>query len=277
MSHHAGNCGDHKQVWTSETDFGQGAHTYCVRLLTYLHGKMVLECPLSNQDLYRIGQLVGNVNKILQEIMTPYQDVLQEDDTQWAFAQIPALEKSLSVMDGEPLQEVVKEVIELYKTHVQPNLCLFQRGIIHSDLNHQNILVKPVDGKHHEITGVLDFSLLNHAYFVFEVSISIAYMMMENPRPLDVGGALLAGYESILPLSDVERSSIYPLVLGRMCLSLVNGRIGVVTYPENAEYLLTTAKSGTQLLNLLWSLGKQEVEKKWFSDASKYSALSGQL
>lgn len=137
--------------------------------------------------------------------------------------------------------------------------------------------MKPVDGKHHEITGVLDFSLLNRAYFVFEVSISIAYMMMENPRPLDVGGALLAGYESILPLSDVERSSIYPLVLGRMCLSLVNGRIGVIKYPENAEYLLTTAKSGTQLLNLLWSPGKQEVEKKWFSDASKYSALSGQL
>lgn len=154
---------------------------------------------------------------------------------------------------------------------------LSSTGIIHGDLNHQNILVKPVDGKHHEITGVLDFSFLNRAYFVFEVSISIAYMMMENPRPLDVGGALLAGYEGILPLSDVERNSIYPLVLGRICLSLVYGRISVTKYPENAEYLLTTAKSGTRLLNLLWSLGKQEVEKKWFSDASKYSALSGQL
>lgn len=49
-------------------DFGQGAHTYCVRLLTYLPGKMVLEYPLSNQDLYRIGQLAGNMNKILQEV-----------------------------------------------------------------------------------------------------------------------------------------------------------------------------------------------------------------
>lgn len=150
-------------------------------------------------------------------------------------------------------------------------------GIIHGDLNHQNILVKPVDGEHHEITGVLDFSMLSNAYFVFDVSISIAYMMMESPRPLDVGGALLAGYQSILPLSDVERSSVYPLVLGRMCLSLVNGRISAIEYPENSEYLLATAKSGTRVLNLLWSLGKQEVEKKWFSDASKYTALSGQL
>lgn len=63
-----------------------------------------------------------------QVVMTPYQDVLQEDDSQWDFKHIPALEKSLSVMDGDPLQEVVKEIIGLYKTHVEPNLCLFQRG-----------------------------------------------------------------------------------------------------------------------------------------------------
>lgn len=103
ISHHAGNFGDQKQVWTPETgvlwshynqnlctllfsdtryiliekvfafyhfflDFGRGAHTYCLRLLTYIPGKMVLECPLSNQDLFRIGQLVGNVNKILHAV-----------------------------------------------------------------------------------------------------------------------------------------------------------------------------------------------------------------
>lgn len=154
---------------------------------------------------------------------------------------------------------------------------LSSTGIIHNDLSDQNILLKPADGEHHEVTGVLDFSMLWHGYVVFDVSISIAYIMLESSRPLDVGGAILAGYESVVPLSDVERSSIYPLVLGRLCLSLVFGRVRVRKYPENAKYLLTTAKSGTRLLSLLWSLGKQEVEKKWFSDASKYSGPSGQL
>lgn len=54
---------------TSFQDFGQGAHTYCVRLLTYIIGKNVSDCPLTNEDLYRVGQLVGNVNKILQEVI----------------------------------------------------------------------------------------------------------------------------------------------------------------------------------------------------------------
>lgn len=60
---------------------------------------------------------------------TPYRDVINEDNSLlWDFSQIPALEKSLSVLDGEPLQEVVREVMGLYTTHVEPNLCLFQRG-----------------------------------------------------------------------------------------------------------------------------------------------------
>lgn len=152
---------------------------------------------------------------------------------------------------------------------------LSSAGIIHNDLSDQNILMKPDDGEHHQITGVLDFSLLWHGYVAFDVAISIAYVMLESSRPLDVGGAILAGYESIVPLRDVERSSVYPLVLARLCLSLVHGRVLAQVYPENAKYLFTTAKSGTRLLNLLWGLGKQEVERKWCSDSSKYSDLSG--
>lgn len=54
---------------SSFLDFGQGAHKYCVRLLTYIPGKNVSDCPLTNEDLYHVGQLVGNVNKILQEVI----------------------------------------------------------------------------------------------------------------------------------------------------------------------------------------------------------------
>lgn len=151
---------------------------------------------------------------------------------------------------------------------------LSSTGIIHGDMRGQNILVTPVDGQRHEISGVLDFSLLLHGYYVFEVAISIAYLMMRSPNPLDVGGAVLAGYESILPLSDAERSSVYLLVLGRLCQSLVYGRISVEKYPENEKYLLSTVKGGTELLDLLRSVGKQEVERKWFSDVSKYTAIS---
>lgn len=144
-------------------------------------------------------------------------------------------------------------------------------GIIHGDLNDQNIIVTTVNNGHHEVSGILDFSLLMNGCYVFEVAITIMYLMLENPSPLDVGGTLLAGWESIMPLTDDERDSIFLLVLGRLCQSLVYGRYNVKKYPDNKEYLLTTAKNGTWLLNKLWKLGKKEVEKKWFTDASTFS------
>lgn len=104
-----------------------GVSKKAANLLWWMTGLSDFISPIALTHLLYIFFVAESIFTFPQ-IMTPYQDVLQEDDTQWAFAQIPALEKSLSVMDGEPLQEVVKEVIGLYKTHVQPNLCLFQRG-----------------------------------------------------------------------------------------------------------------------------------------------------
>lgn len=60
--------------------------------------------------------------------LADYQHLLHKDGSDWNFTKIPALEKHLSVMDGEPLQQVVKEVIGLYKKNVEPNLCFFQQG-----------------------------------------------------------------------------------------------------------------------------------------------------
>ncbi|XP_051231903.1 hydroxylysine kinase-like isoform X2 [Dicentrarchus labrax] len=280
-----------------EIDCGHGVQTYCVRLLTYIPGKTIQRSQVTMQDLYHVGKLAATVDKTLQQMVSPNLDVLLKYDTLWSLLNIPLLEGYLSVMDGDPLQEVVKAVIEQYKSHVQPKIISFQKdpfteghyveltcfysspewtnqklslGIIHGDLNDQNIIVIPIDTGHHEVSGILDFSLLVNGCYVFELAITIMYLMLENPSPLDVGGAVLAGWESIMQLNDDERDSLFLLVLGRLCQSLVYGRHNVKKYPDNKSYILTTAKSGSRLLVKLWELGKKEVERKWFSDARTF-------
>ncbi|KAM7011963.1 hydroxylysine kinase-like [Tautogolabrus adspersus] len=254
-----------------ETDCGHGAQTYCVRLMTYLPGKTIAQSPVKTQDLYHVGKLVATIDTTLQQLVSPNLDVLERDGVLWSLSNVPHLEGYLSVMDGDPLQKVVKEVIEQYKSHVQPKINTFQKGIIHGDLSDQNLLVTPVDSGHHEVSGILDFSLLMNGCYVFELAITIMYLMLENPCPLDVGGAVLAGWESIMPLNNDEKDSLFLLVLGRFCQSLVYGRYNAKKYPDNKEYLLTTAKSGIRLVTNLWKMGKTEVERKWFTDASTFT------
>nr|XP_046246629.1 hydroxylysine kinase-like [Scatophagus argus] len=254
-----------------EIDCGHGVQTYCVRLMTYVPGKTLAESPVTTQDLYHVGKLAATLDKTLQQLESLHLDVLEKDDECWSLSNIPLLVDYLSVMDGDPLQEVIQAVIESYNSHVQPKISSFKKGIIHGDLNDLNIIVTPVDSGRHEVSAILDFSLLMTDCYVFELATAIAYLMLENPNPLDVGGALLAGWESIMVLSDDERDSLFLLVLGRLCQSLVYGRYNVKIYPDNEKYLLTTAKSGTRLLTKLWEMGKQEVERKWFSDTNMFS------
>lgn len=96
-------------------------------------------------------------------------------------------------------------------------------------------------------------------------------MMIENPNPVNVGGPVVAGWESVLPLSEAEGDSLYLLVLCRFCQSLVLARHAVIQQPENEEYLMTTARTGVQHLCRLWELGKEEVEKIWFQSAAQFS------
>ncbi|XP_056233686.1 hydroxylysine kinase-like isoform X1 [Seriola aureovittata] len=254
-----------------EIDCGHGAQTYCVRLLSYLPGKTIAESPVTTWDLHNLGKLAASMDKTLQQLVSPNLDALQKDSSLWSLSYIPLMEGYLSVMDGDPLQEVIQAVIEQFKSHVQPKISSFQKGIIHGDLNDQNIIVTPVANGHHEVSGILDFSLLTNGCYVFEVAILIAYLMLENPSPLDVGGAVLAGWESVMMLNDDERDSLFLLVLCRLCQSLVYGRYNVKKYPDNKKYLLTTARNGTRLLTKLWELGKKEVERKWFIDSRTYS------
>lgn len=108
-------------------------------------------------------------------------------------------------------------------------------GIIHGDLNDQNIIVTPVGNGNHEVSGILDFSLLTNGCYVFEVAIEIMYLMLENCSPLDVGGVVLAGWESIMVLNEDERDSLFLLVPGRFCQSLVYGRYNVKKIPRQQE------------------------------------------
>ncbi|XP_041647332.1 hydroxylysine kinase-like [Cheilinus undulatus] len=258
-----------KLMVMEDKDCGHGAQSFCVRLMTYLPGNTIAKSPVKTQDLYHVGTLVATIDKTLQQLASPDMGVLEKDEV-WSLSNIPLVESYLSVMDGDPLQDIVRAVIQQYKSHVLPKISSFQRGIIHGDLSDQNILVTPVDDGHYQVSGVLDFSLLMNDCYVFELAVTIMYLMLEDPRPLDVGGAVLAGWESIMLLNNDEKDSLFLLVLGRFCQSLVYGRFNAKKYPDNKEYLLTTAKSGTRLLTKLWGLGKTEVERKWFTDASTF-------
>ncbi|KAL7866982.1 hypothetical protein AOLI_G00147960 [Acnodon oligacanthus] len=253
-----------------EIDCGFWVQKYVVRLLNFIPGTPIMQVTCTPQLLYEVGRTVATMDTILLQMEHPHLRALQRENFIWSLVSVPLLEQFLPVLDGDPLQEVVKKVIEQFKNCVVPKLNSFRKCINHGDFNDQNILVEQDGPSSYRISGILDFGDMSSGYFVFELAITIMYMMIERPRPLAVGAAVLAGWESVIPLNPEERDVLYLLVLSRFCQSLVLARYAVLQQPENEEYLMITARPGAQLLQLLWETGKDEVEKIWYRGAAEF-------
>ncbi|XP_018615350.1 hydroxylysine kinase isoform X2 [Scleropages formosus] len=211
------------------------------------------------------------LGKWLQQWMkSSRRSVLERKNFIWNLSSTPLLESYLHVMDGDPMQQLLKDVIQQYKSHVLPNLDSFRKCINHGDFNDHNILVEHDGLAGYKISGILDFGDMSSGYYVFELAITIMYMMIESANAIDVGGPVLAGWESVFPLNEAERNALYFLVLCRFCQSLVLARRAITLYPENEEYLMTTARTGVRHLQQLWELGKEQVERRWFDGAKEY-------
>ena len=124
---------------------------------------------------------------------------------------------------------------------------------IHGDLNPENILVKS-----DRIIGVVDFgdSCMNPA--VCDLAISITYFMMNTEKPLEAAGVVVAGYEQIRPLQEVERAVLLPLVCGRLATSVAISLSRRLIDPNNPNWFGSEA-SARRLLGQLRDMGLEKT------------------
>uniref|UniRef100_A0AAQ4NRG0 Hydroxylysine kinase n=1 Tax=Gasterosteus aculeatus aculeatus TaxID=481459 RepID=A0AAQ4NRG0_GASAC len=201
-----------------EMDCGNGVRKYLVRLLTYLPGTTISKVPLTPQLLYETGKMAARMDQILQKMEHPHLGLLERENFIWSLSNVLQLEAHLNILEGDPLEEVVKSVIHQYKTSVTPKRSNFRKCINHGDFNDLNVLVQPDESDGHRISGILDFGDMNSGYYIHELAIAIMYMMTEHPEPVEEGrphspstlGAWKgAGREGLVPeCSSVRRQIV---------------------------------------------------------------------
>ncbi|NXG35605.1 HYKK kinase, partial [Dromaius novaehollandiae] len=254
---------------------GSGNKKFMVRLLTYLPGTPVAKIATNAQILYEVGKLAASLDKALSEkFHHPSAKSLHRGQFIWNLANVPLLDQYVYALGQNKYREVVEQIIQQFKEKVIPKLTSFRACINHGDLNDHNILVDSssasLETPQYRVSGILDFSDMSYGYYVFEVAITIMYMMIESTDPLSVGGHVLAGFESVLPLTEEERAALFLLVSGRFSQSLVIAAHTALLYPQNEEYLMVTAKTGWKHLMKMFEVGQEAVEKMWFETAKAY-------
>jgi Ser/Thr protein kinase RdoA (MazF antagonist) len=119
----------------------------------------------------------------------------------------------------------------MFEETVAPLLDHLRRSCIHGDMNDYNILV---DEDSSAVVGIIDFGDMVHSYTVADLSIALAYVVLNNDSPLTAAANVVGSYREAFPLSEKELDSVWGLMLMRLCMSVCIAAYQLRQRPDNA-------------------------------------------
>ncbi|CAH1791388.1 unnamed protein product [Owenia fusiformis] len=254
---------------------------HVVRLLTYIPGEVLLTVPYTPSLFYNAGQMLGKIDHLLKETTfdsSTYADFTSLLKTRvWDLTNTPeTLKKYVHAVADPQKNALIHEIRSAFQTQVEPLYYKMTKGIIHGDFNEQNVLVresnqKDKSEKEYDVCGVLDFQDSTLSYYIFDVAISVCYLMVECNAidPLDVGGYFLAGYTSYFSLNETDLDVLKICIASRLAMSMVMGAYTSSLDPDN-KHILTTQENGWKKLKIFWPVQKKDLYERWKNIIASY-------
>ena len=201
---------------TEIVDVGTPASPHFARLLTWLPGRPLATIPPAGRAaglLEDLGRTMGRTAAALMGFDHP----AAHRSFQWSAEQgadvirahAPAIRDRLRVA-----------LIERWLDRLAPLEATFadlRHGVIHNDANDHNVLVGD-DGA--TVTGLLDLGDSIWSVLINELAVAAAYAALGARNPRGVIEAVRRGFESALPLTDLERAALPKLVGLRLATSV---------------------------------------------------------
>ena len=244
---------------------------YLVRVLKFVPGKILFDVePWTTEHFYQVGKFTAKMDLALKSFGHP---AYKTRDSIWFLSSVPKLPKFLPSVKDEKNQSLVQNIVDSYNNEIVPVADSLERGVIHGDLNEQNILMqsRELDDSIFDVFTAIDFGDSQINPLIFELAITIMYMMTKCSliHPNMAGGHVLAGYLTERELPNQEMEVLRTLVGSRYAQSLTLGAYSYEQQPGN-EYLLITAKNGWKILKEFWDLGKDDLYKEWLQIVDSY-------
>ena len=186
------------------------------RVLTWLPGTPLADAEgHSDALLTELGEIAGRMSTALTTMPEPDEPITHDWD----------MRRARSVVDGaidsvrDPLRRNDIETVMGWFDTVAPLLPELPEGVAHQDLNDSNILVDADGAGGQAISGVLDLGDALYTVRVAELAVATGYALVRKDDPLRVAQLVVAGFNSVAPLTDAELATVFPLAAARLAMN----------------------------------------------------------
>ena len=213
------------------------------RLLTFVPGgPWGSDVPSSEARLLETGRIIARMHRALAPLDPP----AARRTHPWDLARAGLLRGKLDVFQDAGERRLVERAFWFWDSSARPYFGEVPWGLIHGDLNDDNILV--AEGR---VSGLLDFGDCLRNPLVCDLGIALAYLLLDEPDPLGAGARIVAGYHEVRPLGATELEILFPLLCGRLATSLVISAERRRIDPERAAWFVTEARGRKALASCL--------------------------
>lgn len=187
--------------YSSMEKIGDASHL--VRLFEFLPGRIFNQVTKSKHLFYEVGEFVAKIDSALKRFT---HDAYQNHRTIWMLESVPKLSKFLYALEDPKKKALCEDILKQFNEKVLSCYDKFAKGVIHNDCNDHNIILnkKSPDSDEYRVTGLIDFGDTCYSLYVFELAITIAYMILQSCE-LETAGYVIAGYQQVRNIPDKER------------------------------------------------------------------------
>ncbi len=192
-----------------------GRIPHIVRVLTFLEGQLMSQVNVvpGADFLTDLGAVSARLTQALSDLIPP--PGLAEHF--WVLTRsLDALTESLDRLPESHQTALVRQIMD-YVARALSGVGDLPVCTVHQDLNTHNVLVDPDNPV--RVTGVIDFNDTVRTIRVADIAIAAGYAMLVSDTPLDAFATVVRGYLAIAPLTNDEKSVLFPLALIRLCVN----------------------------------------------------------
>ncbi|MHA1930635.1 MAG: aminotransferase class III-fold pyridoxal phosphate-dependent enzyme [Candidatus Thorarchaeota archaeon] len=221
---------------------------HLVRVLTYLPGRVFAKVnPHTMKMMEDFGIFMGTLTKTLETFSHP----ASNRDFYWDLKNAPKMIAEYNDLISEKNnRELSNYFYNLFDQEVVPHIRELRQSVIHNDANDYNVVVDtdwPNDSRRF---GIFDFGDMVLTCTIFDLAIATAYAILDNDEPIMAAAAIIRGYHSVYPITELEMKVLFPSICARLLSSVCVSAYQQSLEPDNEYLAITEAPAWRTLANL---------------------------
>ena len=227
-----------------------------VRVLGFLPGRLLADCPRSAAQRIACGRLGGRLSRALRDFGHP----AAARAVVWDVRHAGYLGTLLTQMPQFPCGAEAAALLERLTPVLAARWRELPEQVVHNDLNPRNILLDPEDPV--RIVGVIDFGDLTRTAVIADVAVAAAELIPEEcPDPAQARGGVLEvlqGYRERLALARAELAVLGSLIAARLAMNVVVHEWHVAHNPPGGHHAPLTVRFMRERLRLALRLTEED-------------------